>query len=325
MRPAAIRQRAATAALAAGAVAAGAVLLTGSAPAPADAGDPARPAAGSPGGVGPPAGGPAHPAARPVPARPIPERPVPPAPPAGLNQRLAAALAPIARRRQGSFAVGVYDPADGRTASYHRRLAFDTASIVKADILAVLLLHCQRDGDGLGDDQRDVATQMIEESDNDSASDLWAAIGGGPGLLAGNAALGVHGVVPGPGGLWGLTTTTVSSELSLLNVLTSARSPLHPAARDYELDLMRHVDPGQDWGVSAAAAAGQRAAVKNGWLPTPPTGLWVINSIGVVRRAGQRLLIAVLSSGQPSEAAGIGQVEDAARAAAAAVTTGRSR
>jgi hypothetical protein len=46
----------------------------------------------------------------------------------------------------------------------------------------------------------------------------------------------------------------------------------------------------------------------------------VINSIGVVSHHGQRLLIAVLSSGQPSEQTGIQQVQAAARAAAAAIT-----
>jgi hypothetical protein len=61
--------------------------------------------------------------------------------------------------------------------------------------------------------------------------------------------------------------------------------------------------------------------VKNGWLPDgSQLGLWVINSIGVLRHHGQRLLVAVLSSGQPTEAVGISQVQAAARAAAAWVT-----
>jgi hypothetical protein len=303
-------------------VAGAAVLITASALVLAGS----APLAAAPQAAAPPPSG-ATPASRPG-HRPAPARPGPagsPAPPARLNQRLAAALAPIARRRQGSFAVGVYDPADGRTATYHRHLKFDTASIVKADILAVLLLRGQQAGSGLSEEQQDLATGMIEESDNDDASALWDAIGGGPGLRAGNAALGVRGIVPGPGGYWGLTTTTVTSELRLLSVLTSPRSRLHAAARRYELGLMRGVETGQDWGVSAAAAGGQRPAVKNGWLPMPPAGLWVINSIGVIRHAGHQLLIAVLSGGQPSEYAGIRQVQAAARAAAKTVTPGRGR
>jgi hypothetical protein len=47
----------------------------------------------------------------------------------------------------------------------------------------------------------------------------------------------------------------------------------------------------------------------------------VINSIGAVSRHGQRLLLAVLSSGHLSQQAGIRQVQAAATAAAAAITT----
>lgn len=237
------------------------------------------------------------------------------------DARLAAALAPVLRRHPGTLAVGVIDPAAGVAATYHVRRSFDTASIVKADILAVLLLQHQQAGTALSEDEKELATEMIEDSDNDAASALWDAAHGGPGLAAGNAALGLRGIVPGPGGYWGLTTTTVAGQLDLLSVLVSARSPLRASARRYELGLMRRVQTGQDWGVTAAAGAGTRPAVKNGWLPAGPDGQWVINSIGVISHAGQRLLVAVLSSGQPSEPAGIGQVQAAARAAAAVVTT----
>ena len=80
---------------------------------------------------------------------------------------------------------------------------------------------------------------------------------------------------------------------------------------------MEHVEPTQAWGVSAAAQTGT-VAIKNGWLPDPD--LWVANSIGVIHRAGQELLVAVLSDDQPSEAAGIRQDEEAAVAAAVAIT-----
>jgi hypothetical protein len=80
---------------------------------------------------------------------------------------------------------------------------------------------------------------------------------------------------------------------------------------------MRAVTAGQNWGVTAAASPRTRPAMKNGWMPDGPAGLWVINSIGVISHHGQRLLIAVLSSGQPSLHAGIRQIEAAAKIAAA--------
>jgi hypothetical protein len=118
-----------------------------------------------------------------------------------------------------------------------------------------------------------------------------------------------------------LTTTTVTGQLRLLTDLTSARSPLSAPARHYELTLMSNVDPGQDWGVTAAASPGTRPAVKNGWLPAGPQGTWVIDSIGVISHAGHQLAIVILSDGQPSQPAGISYVQAATWAAITAAAT----
>ena len=233
---------------------------------------------------------------------------------------LTAALATALPGQTGNVAVGVTDLSTGITASYHPHELFHTASIVKADILATLLLQVQHQHTGLSPAEQGLATAMIEQSDNDAASALWDTIGGAAGLAAADQRLRLRRTEPGPGGLWGLTATTVTDQLSLLAALTSAHSPLAAAARHYELSLMRSVEPGQNWGVTAAAEPGSSPAVKNGWLPDGPAGLWVINTIGVLRHDGQRLLVAVLSSGQPTQAAGISQVQAAARAAAASVT-----
>ena len=233
---------------------------------------------------------------------------------------LAAALAPVVRGHQGKLAVGVIDQATGVTAAYHPRWPFDTASIIKADILAVLLLQHQQIGAALSPAERQLAPAMIEDSDNDAAATLWNAVEAGPGVEAGNAVLGLRDTWPSVSGAWGLTTTTIADELQLLTDFTSAHSPLSAACRAYELSLMRRVEVGQNWGVTAAADPGTRPAVKNGWPPTGPAGQWAINSIGVVTHAGQRLLIAVLSDGQQTQESGIRQVQAAARAAALAVT-----
>jgi hypothetical protein len=233
---------------------------------------------------------------------------------------LARAIAPVRRHSTGSFAVGIADRATGMAASYRGRATFDTASIVKADILAALLLSTQRRDSDFSQDARSLALEMIELSDNDAASSLWDAIGGAGGLVAADRELGLRQTVPDPEGYWGLTATTVTDQLRLLANLTSSRSPLTVASRRYELSLLRHVDPAQDWGVTAAADPGTRPAVKNGWLPIDPEGTWIVNSIGVVSHSGHQLLIAVLSAGQPSLGAGIAQVEALAKAAAAAET-----
>ncbi len=53
-----------------------------------------------------------------------------------------------------------------------------TASIVKADILETLLHQSGRTAAGLASVETDTAEDMIEESDNDDATDLWDQVGG---------------------------------------------------------------------------------------------------------------------------------------------------
>jgi hypothetical protein len=237
-----------------------------------------------------------------------------------MNSRLAAALRPVLARNRGHVSVGVIDATTGAEALYGSRRSFHTASIVKADILATLLLRAQQARTGLTDQQAGLVVPMIEESDDQAATDLWQLVGGTE-IATANARLGLSHTVAGPPGYWGLTRTTVADQLRLLTDLTSATSPLTAASRDYELGLMEDVTPSQQWGVSAAASPGSVFAVKDGWLPDPD--LWVINSIGIVTRAGQRLLIAVLANGQSSEAAGIAADSAAALAAARVITAAR--
>jgi Beta-lactamase enzyme family len=236
-----------------------------------------------------------------------------------LNEQLAVALRPVVAGGSGELAVGITDLTTGVRLLYHRGEHIHTASIVKADILATLLLQHQRERAPLSSEQTELATSMIEDSNNDSATDLWNMVGGATGIATANRSLGLWHTRPGQAGYWGLTSTTVLDQLHLLRDLASRRSVLSDASRDYEMSLMRDVEADQRWGVPIVAAPDTRFAVKNGWLPDPDR--WVINSIGVVQRAGQTLLIAVMSNGQQSEAAGIARVEAAATAAAKLITT----
>lgn len=116
----------------------------------------------------------------------------------------------------------------------------DTASFIKADILAVLLVQRQQIGAALSLGERRLAAAMIEAGDNDATTALWDDAEGGMGVEAGNAVLGLAHTRPSPAGTWVLTRTTVADRLRLLTDLTSARSPLGGASRAYELDLIRH-------------------------------------------------------------------------------------
>ncbi|MGP2436480.1 serine hydrolase [Streptomyces sp. JW3] len=224
---------------------------------------------------------------------------------------LAKAVAAVSVTDGTQMSVAVLDPETGERAVYGDD-AFTTASIVKVDILATLLLQAQDAGRSLTSAERTYATAMIENSDNASATALWRTIGGADGLDAANERFGLTDTAGGDGDLWGLTTTTAADQLVLLQQVFESDSELTPASRTYLQGLMGQIADGQDWGVSAA---GSSAALKNGWLPRSATGLWVINSVGRVTVDGHELLVAALSQGNASQAAGISLVEGAARAA----------
>jgi len=228
---------------------------------------------------------------------------------------LDAALAAAVDAEDGHLAVAVLDTASGTTASVGDD-AFVTASIVKVDILAALL---HRSGGELTADQRAAAALMIEQSDNDAATALYQAVGQADGLNAANAAFGLTGTAGGDDGYWGLTTTTATDQLRLLQVVFGADSPLDGASQQYLQGLMGQIATDQDWGVSAADQGGD-PRLKNGWLPRTTSGLWVVNSIGRVAYDGRELLVAVLSDGSATQQAGIDLVERVASAAAEALT-----
>jgi beta-lactamase class A len=232
---------------------------------------------------------------------------------------LAAALAARVKDDGGHFAVAVDDLTTGSQEAYGGTEEFVTASIVKVDILVTLLYQAQEAGLALTDEDQGLATTMIENSDNDSASDLYYDVGGAEAIEDANRACGLSQTTVGTDGYWGLTTTTVDDQIRLLRVVFTRPSQLSSASQEYIQSLMSQVEAGQQWGVTAAADPGTRFMVKNGWLPNPY--LWEINSIGEVTRDSQRMLVAVLSDDNASEASGISLVEAVATAAAAAMTS----
>ncbi|MFD4910950.1 serine hydrolase [Kitasatospora purpeofusca] len=231
-----------------------------------------------------------------------------------------AALHSAVDRAEGAVSVAVTDLGTGQSLSYggpgH---GFATASIVKLDILAALLLRTQDLGSTPTAAQRDLATTMIENSDNDSATGLWDEIGADPGLDAANARFGLTATEAGQDGYWGLTSTTADDQLRLLRQVFTDDSLLSATSRAYIQELLDQVEDDQRWGVGAAASDGGYE-VKNGWLPRDTDGLWVINSIGRVERDGHELLIAVVSDGNPTDTDGVELVESVARAAAEALS-----
>jgi hypothetical protein len=240
------------------------------------------------------------------------------APSAALDARLAVALRLVTAGARGHVSVGIIDESSGAEAVYHAGTRYHGAGIVTADILAALLYQHQAARTAMSAQDADLATRMIENGDNAAAAALWTAIGGGSGLAAANRALLLAHTRAGRAGSWAATRTTVSDQLQLLGDLTSGRSPLATAARDYELGLLSAAPAGQRWGVPAAAVSRSGFAVSDGVLSDQR--LWGANSVGVIQRNGQDLLIAVLSGGSATKAAGMSLVRAAALAAAQVIS-----
>jgi hypothetical protein len=211
--------------------------------------------------------------------------------------------------RSGNITAAVYDVGSNTTFDYHPDDREQTASIVKVDILATLLAQAQARHEPLSDEDEDVATGMIEESDNDDATTLWDEEGG-PGAVASfDARLDMTQTTPNVA--WGLTETTPRDQLRLLRHIALPNHVLHYDYRESELYLMEHVISEDYWGISAGPAPGVTVAIKNGWLPV--ANGWQINSIGMIHGDHRFYLIAVMTNGNADEDYGIDTIEGISR------------
>jgi beta-lactamase class A len=230
-----------------------------------------------------------------------------------LAAQLSADIMKGLRGRNGVHAVSVYDRVTGVYCVYNGSTHFDSASIVKAIIMAALLRWHQETGTPLSSWEKSEAALMIEQSDNDAATDLWDELGMDNLQHFLNLA-GMGETELGQDGEWGLTQVTAHDEMLLLKLLTAPNPVLDASSRAYQLSLMAQVTSWESWGVTAGTPSGVTWHLKNGWLPDA-TG-WHINSIGTFSGDGRDYMIAVLSDNtdmNDDEQYGINTIEDVAR------------
>ena len=231
---------------------------------------------------------------------------------AGLSTYLAG--------RSGLVTAAVYDERSGNTWTLNPGAAAqDTASIVKVEIMGAALQQAQAKHAPLPASQASLMSPMIENSDNQSATTLLADVGGPSALAAFDRSAGMTDTTPStlafipgttlPG--WGLTTTTARDEVKLMSTFAFSNDVLDDASRSYGLSLMENVEADQNWGVSGGVPAGTVIALKNGWLPLNSVAEsdWQVNSIGWISGSGRNYVLAVLTTGSPTEAYGIATID----------------
>ncbi|RFS86266.1 serine hydrolase [Actinomadura spongiicola] len=228
--------------------------------------------------------------------------------------RLRRAVRAYIEKRPGKAGVMATDLRTGLSFGENEKGEFVSASVMKVDILASLVLQRQRARRGLGlsDGERDLASSMIRVSDNSAADSLYSKAGHGSGVTKSNKRLGLVETTPFSTS-WGSSTTSPADQVRLLRDLVSDTSPIGASGRQYILGLMGSVVEEQAWGVSAAALPGEKVALKNGWTPVRHQGTgWTVNSIGRITGRDHDFLVAVCSGDNPTMGAGVTTVEHVA-------------
>lgn len=210
------------------------------------------------------------------------------------------------------FSVAVLDRRTGQRYSFRGTEKYETASVVKVQVLACLLLKAQDSGRDLTATELSLAKRMIRLSDNDATTSLFSKLGRASGVGACNKRLGLTQTKVNSA--WGLTRTTVNDQVKLLAELTDTSGPLDADSRKLAYTLMSTVDESQDWGVPAVAKSTEKFTVKNGWLARSTENYrWIINSVGRVTGPGTDVSIAVLSHDNGTMSGGIATVQKVAK------------
>ncbi|MFC5910700.1 serine hydrolase [Streptacidiphilus monticola] len=229
-----------------------------------------------------------------------------------LARKLSADIRTALKGRQDTYGLSVWDARTGLYCGLNSARHFDSASVVKATIMATVLRRAQEQHRGLSSWEVSNLRQMITRSDNTAASNLWASVGRT--RLRGYLRLaGMSNTVLGSGGYWGLTQITARDEVRLLDTFTDNHSVLNGTWRAYALSLMHQVIPSQRWGTPYGTPAGVTWHVKNGWLPRASRG-WRVNSIGVFTSARKDYRFAVLTDNQSTMDYGVTTIERVAAA-----------
>ena len=219
------------------------------------------------------------------------------------------------------FTAAVHDHRTGCEYHLNAGLELTTASVIKAQILAGVLLRAQDGGRGLtASESANVELMMHYSHNTPPTSRLYIRIGGAAGMEALDSRFAIAGT--SHTARYGATLSTAEDRTRLVEQLLIGGGPLNEASVQAAWDWMSTVSPAQSWGVTAGLPQGYSAALKNGFYSSR-YARWRLGTTGVVRDpAGGAYAMTVMTDHNPDETAGIALVETITRHINAALTTG---
>ncbi|GJM38734.1 MAG: hypothetical protein DHS20C19_21010 [Acidimicrobiales bacterium] len=234
----------------------------------------------------------------------------------------AAAIADIEALAAGRAATAhVHDHRTGCTYALNPGLDVTTASVIKAQVLAGVLLEAQDEGRPVGDADAERIERMIHYSHNSPpTSELYLSVGSAAGMEALDDRFGL--TATSHTSRYGATVSTAADRTRLVEQLLVGGGPLDDAHVAQAWEWMSGVTPAQTWGITAGLPADHDVGLKNGFYPMTGRG-WRLGSSGVIRTPdGGTYAVTIMTEGSATEADGIALVEGVARLVNAELTVG---
>jgi beta-lactamase class A len=197
--------------------------------------------------------------------------------------------------------VVVYDITHQKMYTYNGNTPFTAASSIKVPIMLTFLDRIELQGLKPNDNELALMATMIMNSDNDSASALFSAIGGAAGISSYMQRISISGINPNDDA-WGYSTITPQAMVDLLTLLYKDKI-LNAVDRALALNLMENVASDQQIGVGTTAPPDATVAMKDGWVTTEDD-LWAMNSSGIVITSRQTYIVSLYTQAQNTLQAG---------------------
>ncbi len=209
---------------------------------------------------------------------------------------------------QARFTAAVHDHRNGCKYHLNPNLELTTASVIKAQVLAGVLLMAQDDDRPLSQSEvSDIELMMHYSHNTPPTSRLYVAIGAAEGMEALDDRFQIAGT--SHTSRYGATLSTAWDRTVLAEQLLIGGGPLDESSVLSAWEWMSSVSVIQSWGISAGLPAGYEAALKNGFYPSRGVG-WRLGSTGAVRDpSGGYYAVTIMTDNNPDESSGIALVE----------------